>query len=345
MYTVRKRNALVILLVMAILGVLGYMYVCFTRELNVPDSGYVVDIRPGDTSAKTINELASNGVIQWPMLFRAYLKFSGLDRNIKAGEYLISPGFTFKSLLEKIDRGDVILREVTLVEGWTVKQAIHHLCLQPEIICTLNGDPKAVIPLIHTIASRDNPEGMLYPDTYRFSRGTTDAEIVKKANAKLLEVLENAWKARDENTPLRSPYEALILASIVEKETSLTAERRKIAGVFVRRLLQNMRLQTDPTVIYGLGDEYDGNITRDQLQQFSPYNTYKIDGLPPTPIALTGEDSINAVLHPDAGDELYFVARGDGAHEFSSNLEEHNRNVYKYQVKPNTKSVRQGTQK
>lgn len=340
MSVVRTRDVLAALSAVLVACGVWYVHYQFSRPLNIPESGYVVDIRAGDSSTKTINDLAANGVIEWPFLFRGYLKWSGRDRNIKAGEYLVSPGSTFDDLLEKIDRGDVILREVTLVEGWTVRQALRHLCAQPEIICTLNGDVAALVQLIRTIASTDSPEGMLYPDTYRFSRGTTDAEIVTKANAKLLEVLEAEWKTRDRDTPLRSPYEALILASIVEKETSVPQERRKIAGVFSRRLLQGMRLQTDPTVIYGLGDAYAGNITREHLQRYTPYNTYKIDGLPPTPIALAGVESIHAALHPEKGEELYFVARGDGTHEFASSLEEHNRNVYKYQIRARAKSAK-----
>ncbi|MBI3774578.1 MAG: endolytic transglycosylase MltG, partial [Gammaproteobacteria bacterium] len=179
-----------------------------------------------------------------------------------------------------------------------------------------------------------HPEGRFLPDTYAFPKGTTDVDFLRRAYASMHEYLQRAWPERDTNLPLASMNDALTLASIVEKETGAPHERPLIAGVFVRRLQKGMRLQTDPTVIYGLGDRYDGNIRRRDLEAETPYNTYRIKGLPPTPIALPGKDAINAALHPEGGDALYFVARGDGTHEFSSSIEQHNRAVMKYQIKP-----------
>ena len=178
----------------------------------------------------------------------------------------------------------------------------------------------------------DNPEGWLFPDTYLFDRGTSDVEILSRAHRRMREVLDEEWAKREQGLPLETPYQALTLASIVEKETGLASERPQIAGVFVRRLQKGMKLQTDPTVIYGMGDDFDGNIRREDLTRPTPYNTYVIQGLPPTPIALPGREAINAVLHPADGDALYFVARGDGSHHFSATLDEHNCAVRHYQL-------------
>ncbi|MEX2367612.1 MAG: endolytic transglycosylase MltG, partial [Pseudohongiellaceae bacterium] len=177
-----------------------------------------------------------------------------------------------------------------------------------------------------------HPEGMIFPDTYNFTRGTSDLEILRRANRLLEQVLEQEWQARDVGLPYDGPYQALIMASIIEKETAVAAEREQIAGVFVRRLQRGMRLQTDPTVIYGLGALFDGDLTRADLRRQSPYNTYLNNGLPPTPIALAGREAIAASLHPEQGDTLYFVARGDGSHQFSATLEEHNAAVQRYQI-------------
>jgi len=301
--------------------------------LNVSESGYVLEVASGASSTRIIYDLARDDVVEWPALLVAYLKWSGGDRKIKAGEYQLLPGITLDELLQKFYRGDVILHEVTLVEGWTVKQVLQHLCTQPAIRCTLNASEDQLVNIIVNSSGRGNFEGLLFPDTYRYTRGTADADIIKQANQRLQQILEQAWNERAPGLPLQNSYQALVLASIIEKETSIAQEREQVAGVFIRRLLLNMRLQTDPTVIYGLGSEYAGNITREHLQRLTPYNTYRIDGLPPTPIALAGAASIKAALHPDSGDALYFVARGDGSHVFASTLEDHNRNVMQYQKK------------
>jgi UPF0755 protein len=295
--------------------------------LDVPGGGYVLEVAPGASSTRIINDLAADGLVKWPGLLVSWLKWSGGDRKIKAGEYQLMPGITLDELLQKFYRGDVILHEVTLVEGWTLKQVLAHLCAETKIRCTLKAEDPRLASIIQNPSGQQNLEGLLFPDTYRFTRGTLDADIVKQANQRLLQILDQAWNERAPGLPLRSAYQALILASIIEKETSIAQEREQIAGVFIRRLLLNMRLQTDPTVIYGLGSEYAGDITREHLQRQTPYNTYRIDGLPPTPIALAGEASIKAALHPDNGNTLFFVSRGDGSHVFAATLEEHNKNV------------------
>jgi UPF0755 protein len=226
-----------------------------------------------------------------------------------------------------------------------LKQVLTHLCAQTTIRCTLNAADPQLASIVQNPYGQQNFEGLLFPDTYRYTRGTADADIVRQANQRLLQILEQAWNERAPGLPLQSAYQALILASIIEKETSIAQEREQIAGVFIRRLLLNMRLQTDPTVIYGLGSEYAGDITREHLQRQTPYNTYRIDGLPPTPIALAGAASIKAALHPDNGNALFFVARGDGSHVFASTLEEHNKNVTQMLKKSNARAPRRSPAK
>lgn len=309
----------------------------FKAPLAVPEAGYVLEVAPGVSSAKIVYGLASDGVVRWPSLFIAYLSWSGGDRKIKAGEYFLEPGTSVDDLLQKFYRGDVILHEVTLVEGWTLRQSLQHLCAQQALRCTLQASVESILPLIENPSGSANPEGLLFPDTYRYPRGASDADIVKQANQRLMQILQQAWNERANGLPLQNAYQALVLASIIEKETSVDSEREQVAGVFLRRLQSNMRLQTDPTVIYGLGAEYAGNITREHLQRLTPYNTYRIDGLPPTPIALAGAASIRAAVHPDNSDTVYFVAKGDGSHVFASTLEQHNKNVVQYQLRPSSR--------
>jgi len=217
---------------------------------------------------------------------------------------------------------------MTIVEGWRFAELLRALRTNPAIVAsTLDG------PGIMTALGEPgvHPEGQFFPDTYSFAKGTTELDVLRQAHQALQTRLDAAWQSRAADTLLKSPYEALILASIIEKETALPAERRLIAGVFHQRLRRNMRLQTDPTVIYGLGESFDGNLRRDDLERDTPYNTYTRGGLPPTPIALPGQASLTAALHPDQTRFLYFVARGDGSSQFSTNLDDHNRAVNKYQ--------------
>lgn len=341
-----SQAAMALALVLFLIGVVAWNIDSFIHgPLEVPGDGYVLEVAPGASSSRIINDLADEGLVKWPRLLVAYLKWSGGDRRIKAGEYQLRPGITLDELLQKFYRGDVILHEITLVEGWTLKQVLAHLCAQTTIRCTLDAADPQLASVVQNPFGQQNFEGLLFPDTYRYTRGTADVDIVRQANQRLLQILDKAWDERAPGLPLQSAYQALILASIIEKETSLAQEREQIAGVFIRRLLLNMRLQTDPTVIYGLGSEYAGDIKREHLQRPTPYNTYRIDGLPPTPIALAGEASIRAALHPDNSNALFFVARGDGSHVFASTLEEHNKNVMRMLKKSGARASRRSPAK
>ncbi len=230
-----------------------------------------------------------------------------------------------------LGRGDVVVLEMVFVEGTTLRQWLAQLAAQPRVRHTLAG--KTDVELRALFGTPEQAlEGWFFPDTYRFGPGAADADILKRAHAAMKKRLADAWAARDPDLPLKTPYEALILASIVEKETAVAAERALVASVFVNRLKLPMRLQTDPTVIYGMGETFDGNIRKKDLTADTPWNTYTRDGLPPTPIAMPGAASLKAVVHPTPSNYLYFVARGDGSHEFSRSLEEHNRAVAKYQL-------------
>lgn len=305
----------------------------FYQHVHVPltlETDGMIDVGSGTTFNRLVTRLADNGIITHPFDARLYGRFSGRADAIKAGEYALTPGMTLPDLLDKLIAGDVIVHQVVLVEGWTLAQALATIQAHPMIEVTLaNPGPEQLQNLFGT---QRYPEGLIFPDTYNFSRGTSDRELLLRAYQLMQDVLATEWQGRDVGLPYESPDEALVMASIIEKETALASERQQIAGVFVRRLQRRMRLQTDPTVIYGLGDDFSGNLTRADLRAPSPYNTYLNAGLPPTPIALPGREAIYAALHPAEGDTLYFVARGDGSHQFSSTLEEHERAVAEYQL-------------
>ncbi len=307
--------------------------VFFLQHINAPlilAEPYTADVSGGTTFNRLVTRLANAGIIANPFDVRLYARLSGRANNIKAGEYALTPGMTSRDLLDKLVAGDVIVHQVVLLEGWTLSQALAAIQDHPMMTASLDpADPEA---LQTALGSPVYPEGMIFPDTYNFSRGMTDHELLRRAYQKMTEVLAEEWPGRDVGLPYDDEYDALIMASIIEKETALASERQQIAGVFVRRLQQGMRLQTDPTVIYGMGENFSGDLTRADLRRQSPYNTYLNAGLPPTPIALPGRESIHASLHPDQGDTLYFVARGDGSHQFSSTLEEHERAVQQYQL-------------
>ena len=242
----------------------------------------------------------------------------------------LQPGISAAQLLQLLIEGKTIQYRVTLVEGWTLQQVLQALAALDTLEHTLFDISPA--ELAHLLAlTTSNPEGMVHPDTYFFTRGTSDLDILRRARQRQQQILQQLWEKRADALPYQSPYEALIMASMIEKESGLRSEKGHIAGVFLRRLANNMRLQSDPTVIYGLGADYQGNLTRRHLQTTTAYNTYRIDGLPPTPIALPGTDSIAASLHPLPSDFLYFVATGDGGHKFSATLDEHNAFVRQYQ--------------
>ena len=286
-------------------------------------------VQPGQSLSRVVDELAEQGTLEHPFDLRVYARLTGAADRIQAGEYLLAPGLTPLQLLDKLGRGDIHYRQVVIVEGWTAAQALAALHANPYIENTIaEGSPER---LREALGLDVHPEGQFFPDTYNFTRGATDRDILLRAHALMQDVLAREWAARAVGLPYDDPYQALVMASLVEKETAAPAERAQIAGVFVRRLQRNMRLQTDPTVIYGLGSRFDGDLTRADLREDNPYNTYVIRGLPPTPIALPGREAIVASLQPAPGAELYFVARGDGTHHFSSTLEEHNAAVQRYQ--------------
>jgi len=326
--------ALLLLLAAAVAGGLAVReYRAFIdRPMNVPAEGYVLDVPAGSSLARVASQLEAAGVIDQALLLRAYGRLSGQAARIKAGEYALAAGTTPRQLLEKLVAGEVVQYTLTLVEGWTFKQLMQAVRAHPALTQTLTGLSGEEI-MARLGSPGVHPEGQFYPDTYRFPRGTTDLDFLRRAHELMKRRLAAEWDQRSEGLPLKTPYEALILASIIERETGVPEERPRIAGVFVRRLKLGMRLQTDPTVIYGVGDAFDGNLRRRDLLTDTPYNTYTRAGLPPTPIAMPSAAAINAALNPAPGNELYFVSKGDGSHYFSATLEEHNAAVRRYQLK------------
>ena len=300
--------------------------------LNLPQQGADYTLRPGTTVSRLARELKQQGYLQQPLYFRLLARWDGLAKRLQAGEYHLDQGLTPRQLLQKLASGEVTSYGLTLVEGWNFRQVMAAIRSEPALKQTLEGLPDRQI-MERLGFGGEHPEGRFLPDTYHFPRDTTDLAFLKRAYRAMQRLLAEEWPKREPDLPLKSPYEALILASIVEKETGLASERPEIAGVFVRRLKKGMRLQTDPTVIYGLGEGFDGNIRRRDLKRDTPYNTYLHKGLTPTPISMPGADAIRSVLHPAPGKSLYFVAKGDGSHHFSNNLTEHNRAVRKYQLK------------
>ena len=288
-------------------------------------------IKPGMNLKLISEDLVQQGILKHPYYFMLEGRLQGTDSQIKAGEYLLQPGTTQLQLLEQFEAGKVVQHSLALIEGWSYKEIMTAVSSNEVLIKTLpDTDSKTVMsvlgyPDVH-------PEGRFFPDTYHFPSGMTDVEFLQRAYEKMLEILDEEWQQKSEGLPYKSDDEALIMASIIEKETAVASERTVIAGVFVRRLQKGMKLQTDPTVIYAMGDDYRGNIRRKDLKTDSPYNTYVYAGLPPTPIELPGVEAIHAALHPEQGETLYFVAKGDGSHHFSKTLKEHNRAVAKYQL-------------
>jgi len=322
---------MVMLAVFGVIAVLVVQYRVFQNSgLNVPEEGLVYQLPGGASLSRLSRELHRQAIIDYPRFLAMLGRELGVARQLQAGEYRLLPGMTPKTLLRALASGDVIQHGVTIVEGQTFTEVIQALRESPVITHTLDGlGPDDIMSALGFPG--EHPEGRFLPDTYFSPRGTSDREFLRRAHAAMEALLAAEWSKREEGLPLKTPYEALILASIVEKETGLAAERPLIAGVFVRRLQQEMRLQTDPTVIYGVGKDFDGNLRLRNLRNDTPYNTYTRYGLPPTPIAMPGPDAIRATLHPDRSDYLYFVARGNGSHYFSSTLQQHNRAVEKFQ--------------
>lgn len=323
----RRLLALIVLVGIA-LG--GAAYWWLHQPLDLGPEPLELAIEPGTTPRGVARDVVAAGVKTDPRLLYAWFRVSGQDRAIKAGNYEIPPGTTPVSLLQKLARGEETLRALTLVEGWNWRQVrltlakeeqIKHdaAALTDEALMAQLGRPGVA------------PEGRFFPDTYTYAKGSSDIALLRRAMHAMDRHLEAAWAQRAADTPLKSADEALTLASIVEKETGKASDRGQIAGVFVNRLRVGMLLQTDPTVIYGLGEKFDGNLRKRDLQTDTPWNTYTRAGLPPTPIAMPGKASLLAAVQPQATRALYFVAKGDGTSHFSASLEEHNRAVNRYQ--------------
>ena len=315
-------------------GFAGWRYAQFREApLKLPEQDAVFTIDNGSPLRQVARKLAAEGYIEDPWLFEFLARSRPEGGSIKAGEYRIESGDTPETLLQRFREGASIEYAFTIIEGWTFRQLREALARDPVLVQTLGektSDEEIMQRLDHP---GQHPEGRFLPDTYHFPRGTTDRQFLQRAYRAMEKTLESEWRQRAPDLPLKTPYEALTLASIIEKETGAAFERPLIAAVFIQRLKKGMRLQTDPTIIYGLGADFDGDIRYRDLKKKTPYNTYLIQGLPPTPIALPGRDAIHAALHPADSDALYFVSKGDGTHFFSRTLEEHNRAVSKYQLK------------
>ena len=322
-----------VLLAAASVAWLWQRYEAFgSQPIGGAQAGATVQVASGDSFVTVLRKLRQLGVrqgsdLEWRLLARRL----GADSRLKVGEYAVDPGITPFVLLQRMRQGKVISYRFTIVDGWNIRQ--------------LRAALNAATPLVHQTSALDDrelmallghpdqhPEGRFLPETYLYSRGDSDLELLRRAHAAMERALQEAWADRAPDLPLRSPEEALILASIIEKETGIASERAEIAGVFARRLKLGMRLQTDPTVIYGIGSAYDGNIRRRDLLTDTPYNTYTRAGLTPTPIAMPGVDALRAAVDPAPGDSLYFVAVGDGSgrHVFSATLAQHNAAVARY---------------
>lgn len=297
-------------------------------------SGQTFKIDKGDTLKGFTAQLLQAGIVSEPYSFALYARYKGLAGKLHTGRYRFEDGLNLIDLLDAITSGKYRLsHSFIFVQGSTFKQLLDSLLSADKVKHTLGGKTGAeILALFDESSQYTHPEGLFFPETYAFDSGASDQEILQRAYQAMQTTLQELWAERAPNLQIESAYEALILASIIEKETALASERKKISGVFMNRLKKGMKLQTDPTVIYGLGDTYNGNITRKHLTTDTPYNTYTRHGLPPTPIAMPGYAAIEAALHPDKTDAIYFVARGDGSggHMFSKTLSEHNKAVKQY---------------
>jgi UPF0755 protein len=321
-----------LLVLLAVLAAGGYAAWYVRSPVGMSAESVEVEVPPGTRLRGTIALLQRSGVQVKPSHFEALARLLGRERDIKAGNYLLTQPITPIDLLDRLTRGDVTQAEIRLIEGWTFAQFRAALDASPDLKHDTTGVEDGEI-LKRIQATENHPEGLFFPDTYLFARGSSELAIFRRAYRAMHRHLENEWNAKAPDVPYKSPYEALIMASIIEKETGRPEERDQIGGVLVNRLRIGMRLQVDPTIIYGLGASFDGNLKRTHLTEDGPYNTYTRAGLPPTPIAMPGLASIRAAVRPKKTDALYYVSRGDGTSQFSRNLNEHNRAVTKYQLK------------
>jgi len=325
-----------VLVVLAAVG--GYLYVnsIWNQPTQVLKETFFVP--KGKGVSWVANQLESKGVIPNADVFKLMHRLKYTSIQVKAGEFDLSKPLSQHELISKFDKGEVVLYQVTLIDGWSFKQFKQHLIKQELLVPKIQDLSDDEI-LTAVGAEEAHPEGLFAPETYFFQKGDSDLDILKRSYQKQKEIVQNAWQQFSQHSQhdelsahIDTPYKALILASIIEKETGKESERETISGVFYNRLKINMKLQTDPTVIYGMGDAFDGNIRRKNLRTDTPYNTYTRFGLPPTPIAMPGKASIEAALNPEATEAFYFVGKGDGSHYFSKNLKEHNNAVRKYQL-------------
>jgi UPF0755 protein len=329
---VQSLKALVRLVVLVVLAAAGYGAWYATSPVSVGALPVEVEIPRGASLRTTMDQLQKAGIgvrrIEFELLTRAL----GRERDIKAGNYQVAKAPTPVELLDKLTRGDVSQAEVRLIEGWTFGQVRAALDASADLRHDTTGLEDAQV-LARLQAPEPHPEGLFFPDTYLFARGSSDLAVLRRAYQAMQRHLKEEWEARDANVPYQSPYDALIMASIIEKETGKASERDLIGGVLVNRLRIGMRLQVDPTIIYGLGSEFDGNLKKKHLLEDGPYNTYVRAGLPPTPIAMPGLASLRSAMRPGKTESLYYVSRGDGSSHFSRSLDEHNRAVSKYQLR------------
>jgi UPF0755 protein len=327
-----------LLLLVLVAGAAGYGWKDYQNYLRQPIAVSAeqkrFSVERGWSAKRVAIALEQQQIIDKRYWFDLYVRVSANAGGIKSGEFELPASFTVPELLDVLVKGQTVQYSLSLIEGSNWKQVLSKVSQSPDLLQTLDTNatqsPEA---LMKSLGFDDlHPEGQFFADTYAFPKGTSDVAYLQRAKRELDRVLQEEWENRVDNLPLESPYQALILASIVEKETAVAEERPRIAGVFLSRLNKRMRLQTDPTVIYGIGDSFDGNIRRSDLTTDTPYNTYTRHGLPPTPIAMVGREAIHAVLNPEDTTALYFVARGDGTHQFSDTLEQHNAAVRKYQL-------------
>jgi UPF0755 protein len=330
----RLLSKLLLLVVLGMLALAGWMVHYMQQPLDLPQSPHDLVLDYGTSLRGIAQQLVQEGVLDEPWSFILLVRAQGMAGEVKAGNYQLQQGMTSYDLFLMLTNGATSQSSITFIEGWNFRQMrgalnrhedVRHLSIpltDQEILARIGADENAA-------------EGLFFPDSYYFSRGMSDLEILRRAYQTMQHKLAAAWATRSKGLPYRTPYDALIMASIIEKETGRAGERPLIARVFLNRLKFGMRLQTDPTVIYGLGEQFDGNLRKADLQADTPYNTYTRSGLPPTPIAMPGLAAIEAALHPASGRALYFVGKGDGSHAFSSSLAEHNRAVTRYQLRRN----------
>ncbi|MHC9510432.1 endolytic transglycosylase MltG [Kangiella sp. M94] len=324
-----------ILIVLIFSGVTWYLWNGFQDFIQQPlGIEQELDVQKGTSAYSLGRQWQQDGNIQQFYYYQLLLKLKPELRPIKAGNYAITADMTAVDVLQKLVAGDVIKYQFSVIEGSNIYELLIALELNTDLTHEIDYslEYETIFDAMQFVGQQ-HPEGMFYADTYQFIKGDSDLDILKRAYGRLQTVLDEEWVKRADGLPYETPYEALIMASIIEKETAVPAERPEISGVFVRRIEKNMLLQTDPTIIYGLLPEFDGNIRYKDIRSPHPWNTYVHRGLPPTPIAMVGREAIQAALNPKPGDTLYFVAKGDGSHHFSKTLEEHNRAVRKYQLK------------